>query len=376
MVKLNEYDCKNLSIDCTTNIAKLGTNDVILQVKPKSNTKVLPLIKFPFQVVPHEVASQPTDIGVDIKPISKAAREELSQFAVKMGKSLYLLLQNIHKLPSSPPTRNPNIIKKSEKYQEILIHHLEKIDNISKFNISSEEFLPINFNDTKEKQLFSTNVDQVPKCINETELLKLSNQDFESKKEEIIKNLANHIILIYNEISNVPVVLDIARRKKYQYFLLILECYHKIEIYCNLYKKRIRGRTIKSQAKKWIINCSKTANESQKLNDANLSLIIKGAVRIKRLVEIAQGNLAILDAFDDLETKFFTTTFMNVVNFERWLKLVETNTMISLKEGQSLYEKYKAEVKKERLENLKKIYDLADLQSSMPVIYDNFFEEE
>ncbi len=376
MVKLNEYDCKNLSIDCTTNIAKLGTNDVILQVKPKSNTKVLPPIKFPFQVVPHEVASQPTDIGVDIKPISKAARGELSQFAVKMGKSLYLLLQNIHKLPSSPPTRNPNIIKKSEKYREILIHHLEKIDDISKFNISSEEFLPINFNDTKEKQLFSTNVDQVPKCINETELLKLSNQDFESKKEEIIKNLANHIILIYNEISNVPVVLDIARRKKYRYFLLILECYHKIEIYCNLYKKRIRGRTIKSQAKKWIINCSKTANESQKLNDANLSLIIKGAVRIKRLVEIAQGNLAILDAFDDLETKFFTTTFMNVVNFERWLKLVETNTMIFLEEGQSLYEKYKAEVKKERLENLKKIYDLADLQSSMPVIYDNFFEEE
>ena len=50
--------------------------------------------------------------------------------------------------------------------------------------------------------------------------------------------------------------------------------------------------------------------------------------------------------------------------------------MISLEEGQSLYEKYKAEVKKERLENLKKIYDLADLQSSMPVIYDNFFEEE
>ena len=376
MVKLNEYDCKNLSIDCTTNIAKLGTNDVILQVKPKSNTKVLPPIKFPFQVVPHEVASQPTDIGVDIKPISKAARGELSQFAVKMGKSLYLLLQNIHKLPSSPPTRNPNIIKKSEKYREILIHHLEKIDDISKFNISSEEFLPINFNDTKEKQLFSTNVDQVPKCINETELLKLSNQDFESKKEEIIKNLANHIILIYNEISNVPVVLDIARRKKYRYFLLILECYHKIEIYCNLYKKRIRGRTIKSQAKKWIINCSKTANESQKLNDANLSLIIKGAVRIKRLVEIAQENLAILDAFDDLETKFFTTTFMNVVNFERWLKLVETNTMIFLEEGQSLYEKYKAEVKKERLENLKKIYDLADLQSSMPVIYDNFFEEE
>ncbi len=50
--------------------------------------------------------------------------------------------------------------------------------------------------------------------------------------------------------------------------------------------------------------------------------------------------------------------------------------MIFLEEGQSLYEKYKAEIKKVRLKNLKKIYDLADLQSFMPIIYDIFFEEE
>ncbi len=67
---------------------------------------------------------------------------------------------------------------------------------------------------------------------------------------------------------------------------------------------------------------------------------------------------------------------MNIVNFEQWLKLIETNMMIFLKEGQSLYKKYKAEIKKERLENLKKIYNLADLQSSMSVIDDIFFEEE
>ncbi len=71
MVKLNKYDCRNLSIDCITNIAKLGINDRILQVKPKSNTKVLPLIKFSFQVISHKMASQPTDIGVNIKLISK-----------------------------------------------------------------------------------------------------------------------------------------------------------------------------------------------------------------------------------------------------------------------------------------------------------------
>jgi len=50
--------------------------------------------------------------------------------------------------------------------------------------------------------------------------------------------------------------------------------------------------------------------------------------------------------------------------------------MISLKEGQSLYEKYKVEIKKERLKNLKKIYDLTDLQFSMLVINDIFFEKK
>ncbi len=77
-----------------------------------------------------------------------------------------------------------------------------------------------------------------------------------------------------------------------------------------------------------------------------------------------------------MKTKFFTIIFINVVNFEWWLKLVETNMMISLKEGQSLYEKYKVEIKKERLKNLKKIYDLTDLQFSMLVINDIFFEKK
>ena len=162
MVKLRERNCRNLSIDCTTNTAKLETNDGTLQIKPKSDTNTLQPIKFPFQVVPHETVSQPNDIGVDIKPISKAVQGELSHFATRMGRSLYLLLQHLHKLPSSPPTRNPQIIKKSEQYREVLIRHLEDIDDVSKFNISLKGFLLVNFNDTREKQLSSTSVDQVP----------------------------------------------------------------------------------------------------------------------------------------------------------------------------------------------------------------------
>ena len=76
-------------------------------------------------------------------------------------------------------------------------------------------------------------------------------------------------------------------------------------------------------------------------------------MRIERLLKLSNSNLSILDAIPDLHATFFTKTDMNVINFEIWLKLVETNTVISVAEGKKLYENYKTECKKERLKNLK-----------------------
>jgi hypothetical protein len=48
-----------------------------------------------------------------------------------------------------------------------------------------------------------------------------------------------------------------------------------------------------------------------------------------------------------------------VVNFERWLELVRTNELVSFEEGRQIYNDLKAEMKRKRTENLKKIYNEA-----------------
>jgi len=88
------------------------------------------------------------------------------------------------------------------------------------------------------------------------------------------------------------------------------------------------------------------------LKKQTLSKLIRGGSRIRRLLEISNNNFNILDAFPDLQPNFFTSTSMNVINFERWLILVKKNIIISAKEGKDLYRKYKDSNKKFRLENL------------------------
>lgn len=72
------------------------------------------------------------------------------------------------------------------------------------------------------------------------------------------------------------------------------------------------------------------------------------------MLDLAKNNYNIIDAFPDLQITFFTGTGLSAINFERLLKLVEKNNLISVKEGKSLYNKYKAESKKIRSENLSK----------------------
>jgi hypothetical protein len=71
----------------------------------------------------------------------------MPSFSCEMGKSLHILLKNIHKLPVPPPTynsHNPYILKK--QYREVLVDYLLKIKDINEFsvNINEKVFLPIN----------------------------------------------------------------------------------------------------------------------------------------------------------------------------------------------------------------------------------------
>ena len=47
---------------------------------------------------------------------------------------------------------------------------------------------------------------------------------------------------------------------------------------------------------------------------------------------------------------------MGVVNFERWLELVKTCNTITFEEGKQLYENLKVEIRRQRAEKLKRVY--------------------
>jgi len=91
----------------------------------------------------------------------------------------------------------------------------------------------------------------------------------------------------------------------------------------------------------------------------NLKDIIKAANRIERLIKIANNNWNIVDAFPNLTVDFFKSTSINVINYERFLKLVETGKMITEERGKELYQIHKADRKHERDEYLKNIYNNA-----------------
>jgi hypothetical protein len=85
--------------------------------------------------------------------------------------------------------------------------------------------------------------------------------------------------------------------------------------------------------------------------------IIRAAKRIKRLVGISRGNWGILDAFPNIDVDFFKSTSISVVDFERFLKLVETGQVISISDGNQLYQSIKSERNQERENYIRNIYD-------------------
>ena len=184
-------------------------------------------------------------------------------------------------------------------------------------------------------------------------ILQCELKNFESKKLEACTKLANFIINTYNNSLRSRVITEIMRRSQFRYLLAILEGYEILQIYCNLSQERERGITVKSQAIKLIVKQSKQeSGNAPSILTKTISKLIKGAVRIRRLLELTENNFNIVDAFPDLEVGFFTGTRLSAINFEIWLKLVEKNVLISAKEGRRLYDKYKASARKMRLKNL------------------------
>ncbi len=150
---------------------------------------------------------------------------------------------------------------------------------------------------------------------------------------------------------------EIIRRRQFRHLILFLNYYEKLEIICSLHKKRSKGLTIKNQAIAMIVRLSKPSpKETALINHKTATKLLKKAKRIKRLLNIASNNYNIFDAFPDLEPELFSAKKINVINFERWIRLIETGNLISVDEGCQLYEDYKASEKEKRKLNLDKIY--------------------
>jgi hypothetical protein len=104
---------------------------------------------------------------------------------------------------------------------------------------------------------------------------------------------------------------------------------------------------------------SKRENQDStpKFFDGEFKKIIRAAKRIERLVRISGRNWGILDAFPNIDVDFFKSTSISAIDFERFLKFVETGQLISISDGKQLYESVKSEQNQERENYIRSIYD-------------------
>ena len=269
--------------------------------------------------------------------------DEIKNHITDIGKSLHILLINIHKIPILPPTNHLHM--SPEDYRKIVTNLIQEDKN--EYFTSSEIFTSVK---NQKSQRSSLNF-----ILNDNNQI-IQKIDDEYEDPNVACTVISKVIVdIYKETLEDHVFTERIRRKQFRDILSINENYEKLQIYCMCSKERKKGVTAKSQAIQWIVKSSKPAKDKPPMITApTVSKLIKGAVRIKRLLGLSNNNYNILDTFPDLKVEFFTTTSMSVVNYERWLKLVETDNIISFEEGKILYEEHKTSSKTRRLEQLKK----------------------
>ncbi|PKK59109.1 hypothetical protein RhiirC2_720044 [Rhizophagus irregularis] len=200
-------------------------------------------------------------------------RPFLTKQNVKMVKILYVLLANIEKLSDHPPMMNPFKIEKQETYIQLLLSKLLEKNTKEEFESEIENnkiFLKIEYTNENENEIDKSDV------ISEVELLKLGESSFSQIKEETIKTLVSQLVIVYDKVLQQHIDVEMKRRKSFRDYINFLSIYRKIEIYCNLYKIRIKGQTIKNQVSNKIVEYSQ-----QKIQHNDLKIIIKAAKRIE-----------------------------------------------------------------------------------------------
>ncbi|PKY61511.1 hypothetical protein RhiirA4_486587 [Rhizophagus irregularis] len=279
-------------------------------------------------------------------------RPFLTEQNVKMAKTLNVLLANIEKLPDHPPMMNPFEIEKQETYIQLLLSKLLEKNTKEEFETEIENnksFLKIEYTNENEDEIDESDV------ISEVELLKLGESSFSQIKEETIKTLVSQLVIVYDKVLQQHIDVEMKRRKSFRDYINFLSIYRKIEIYCNLYKIRMKGQTIKNQVSNKIVEYSQ-----QKIQHNDLKIIIKAAKRIEKLTNLSNGDWRVIDMVPNLDINFFRSTSISVIAFECWLKIVETDQILSEEDCHKIYLKKKDDDNKLRKDNIKKVYQLVN----------------
>src|SRR3954453_14830166 len=168
--------------------------------------------------------------------------DDLTAFSVEISRSLYELLINIQKLLTPPPI---NISQKSPKeYHRIIIAHLRSIHNANEFDINNGNFFiridkdekkkkgSLNFilNKKEEEERKEKNEEKEEEIggliIKGVSFKKIPFQQYSSEK------LVTLIINLYNLSMEEYMSTEIIRCHQFRYYLLILECYEKLQTFC------------------------------------------------------------------------------------------------------------------------------------------------
>jgi hypothetical protein len=127
-----------------------------------------------------------------------------------------------------------------------------------------------------------------------------------------------------------------------------------LQAFCSANLKRNKGETIRSQAKKKIIE------EYPNIDLGDLDLILQISPRIYRLLQVSNGNWAILDVFEEITPTFLKSKMKVGANFEIWLNLVRTGQMADYKKGPTMCEEGKKFMKEAKLDIVKAYFNGVD----------------
>ncbi|CAB4401670.1 unnamed protein product [Rhizophagus irregularis] len=93
---------------------------------------------------------------------------------------------------------------------------------------------------------------------------------------------------------------------------------------------------------------------------SDLDLILQISPRIYRLLQVSNGNWALLDIFEEITPTFFKSKMKIATNFDLWINLVRTRMLEDYKNGQSYHERGKQELRDLKIQIIKSYFNDVD----------------